>query len=205
MRRVFTATKITVANRDIRRGSFVLHQRIGIALYRTGFDLKKLARFVAASTEGLTFKTAVFNQNIVRASNLNHVSVVAIPESNIADRDIASVTDAKSVDGLRIGKIFGRSGFIQLTVHIPDATFDDDIAVAFSLIVFIGVIIGHHRIFILAAIQQNRIVTHLEGHVFFENNMTCQLICSVLQKQHAAIGQFINCFLKCFSDVRSRA
>ena len=152
VRRVFTATKITVANRDIRRGSFVLHQRIGITLYRTGFDLKKLARFVAASTEGLTFKTAVFNQNIVRASNLNHVSVVAIPESNIADRDIASVTDAKSVDGLRIGKIFWRSGFIQLTVHIPDATFDDDIAVAFSLVVLIRVVVGHHGILVLTAV-----------------------------------------------------
>ena len=58
----------------------------------------------------------------------------------LRDSDIASVTDAKSVDGLRIGKLFWRSGFIQLTVHIPDATFDDDIAVAFSLVVLIRVV-----------------------------------------------------------------
>lgn len=152
VRCVFAAAKVTAANRDVGRRSFILHQGIGIAFHRAGFDLKKFARFVAASTEGLTFKTAVFNQNIVRASNLNHVSVVAIPESNIADRDIASVTDAKSVDGLRIGKIFWRSGFIQLTVHIPDATFDDYIAVAFSLVVLIRVVVGHHGILVLTAV-----------------------------------------------------
>ena len=53
--------------------------------------------------------------NAYKAGIKCKMSVVAIPESNIADRDIASVTDAKSVDGLRIGKIFWRSGFIQLT------------------------------------------------------------------------------------------